>query len=1252
MDSQKLRELLGQNEGLKLEFKKILHIVDLPDSNIHKDRYRDEFVRDVLALINGNSGTANQMAYLIIGAENTLESDGTRELHDCNHITLTNKQILDKLKRFCHPPIPDLECERIDIDGKMIFVISIPPSPNVHETACDLVMPNPKKTSYPAYTTFIRRNEEIAQASIAELDAIRQEKKAWNSQISTQDNIAIDWQKVCYEMLARQKSAWQLRKKATEIGAEADVYVPLDLLEQKEKPRKNTSENAGNEKRDIDDLSKEVTKTYAHDEFLQGLTERQSKNKHIAIAGEAGAGKTTLLATIAKLLCSNGHSPIFISLADLQGESLEDYLVDHWLSQALGKRTGRTPEEIKDNFIEQLKVGNFWLLLDGLDEMGAKSPSEALGRIDREIREIIGQSRVVLTCRLNVWDAKLNNLPNFDTFRMGYFDPEQIDEFIRDWFLKAEKPELGAVLQAKLKEPNRDRIRDMVRHPLRLALLCQAFYRNPNEDLPETKAGLYDLFVRYFYEWKPNFVPEDMQTHDGLREKLHEALGNLAREGIDDSSIGFRFLRNFAVKEMGNRLFKLACDLGWLNLVERNEQDQEVYAFFHPTFQEYFAALAISDSYFFLHHISEDPYRGTYRIFEPQWEEVFLLWLGQRDKNLIESAIKQLLSCADLCEKVYAYKLLFILALGTAEMGEVKDAAFSNYIDVSDGSESLEDALLKLTIGFAFPDFEQNPNLFKDPVYKDLVKSNAKEVLKRIAQNKVANKLIGLLSETFIEGKSSQICDVVEFLLQILSSVDSSSKVLIEQERDKIIYSLIDSSLGGKNHVDKIRRIGAGSSRAINKLIELMNNSSEAVDKLSISGNLLYLDPNNQEAVEVLFSIIRDSKSIHTEAVNLFAEITPKNSWLHCSLVNLLSTRSERHIIELVDGGLDYVTNHPNSEIENILIDLLRSNNEDVRRSAARNLLNVTPDDPQAIQVLNELAVNSLDSEVRRKSAYRLLKIDPSNSKALDVLVELLTDLNVESRKLTAEYIWEFGNCCPKVIDALSQLIYEDNEARCIAAISLGKIGARYPNNLKASKAYGKAIKSLLEMLREGKNCWQIAYAFPEILLRSSNLCHQATITTLKEILESSPNNECADACHRVLWQCAESMSYRDFYHSWHPVSNVDALQGLEDQFVDCDSVQKELDRTNDRPEEIRCIVVDIRKLEQESDLNAIAEEIGIRIFDSLGFEIPEIRRVSNLKRELSNLKHKLGVEKLSIALYCREENPIIGKLCHDLDPI
>jgi hypothetical protein len=69
-------------------------------------------------------------------------------------------------------------------------------------------------------------------------------------------------------------------------------------------------------------------------------------------------------------------------------------------------------------------------------------------------------------------------------------------------------------------------------------------------------------------------------------------------------------------------------------------------------------------------------------------------------------------------------------------------------------------------------------------------------------------------------------------------------------------------------------------------------------------------------------------------------------------------------------------------------------------------------------------------------------------------------------------------------------------------------------------------------------------------------------------------------------------------------------------QDFDRDAIQEALDRNTDHPE-IRCLVVDICHLEQESDPNVVAEEIAIKIFDSLGRKIPEIQRVSSLKREL-----------------------------------
>lgn len=125
-----------------------------------------------------------------------------------------------------------------------------------------------------------------------------------------------------------------------------------------------------------------------------------------------------------------------------------------------------------------------------------------------------------------------------------------------------------------------------------------------DKGLPETKAGLYHLFVKRFYTSKKNRFPTTQQQ----RQKLNAALGRLAKRAIDAETSRFRLRHEFVSNELGDPeqedfLFCLALQLGWLNQVgfaAESDTEEQVYAFFHPTFQEYFTALAIDDWDFFL----------------------------------------------------------------------------------------------------------------------------------------------------------------------------------------------------------------------------------------------------------------------------------------------------------------------------------------------------------------------------------------------------------------------------------------------------------------------------------------------------------------------------------------------------------------------------------------------------------------------------------------------------------------------------
>jgi hypothetical protein len=460
-----------------------------------------------------------------------------------------------------------------------------------------------------------------------------------------------------------------------------DMYVPLGVVERINKePKRSEDEGFPLQGSQLYREKEEVT-PIEHNQFFEQLRKGETANsngRRIAITGEPGAGKTTQLQKIADWVHGETEDMVvWVSLADLGEKSLEDYLLQVWLRDALSLKSGGVTDAMENALVERFKDGEVWLLLDGVDEMGVNNP---LFEIRNQLRGWIASASVVLTCRLNVWDMGKNYLiTDFDVYRNLDFSEPQQQEFITKYF--KDNPQLGKDLEAELEKSGKERIRDLVRNPLRLTLLCSSWERYRG-GLPETKAGLYESFVNTFYEWKEEQFP----TTSAQRKELNKALGELAKQAIDQPSSRFRLTQHQVCEVLGEidePLFKLATDIGWLNKVGVAEEnpDEPVYAFFHATFQEYFAALAIEAWSYLLHHIPNYPEKGEYRIFEPQWEQVFLLWLGRKDITITsKDSILELLLYFEVFGKqeqilgliLYCYRALFIASLGVIEIPQCR----------------------------------------------------------------------------------------------------------------------------------------------------------------------------------------------------------------------------------------------------------------------------------------------------------------------------------------------------------------------------------------------------------------------------------------------------------------------------------------------------------------------------------------------------------------------------------------------------
>ncbi|MBD2014306.1 HEAT repeat domain-containing protein [Microcoleus sp. FACHB-53] len=928
----------------------------------------------------------------------------------------------------------------------------------------------------------------------------------------------IPWSEVCSAILENQNQWLTTHALASGNRRVKDMYVPLGLVERKQpsRPERNISPEQGSE------FYQEKITPIEHKDFFEQVLKLgispKSNGRCIAIIGEPGAGKTTLLQKIASEV---DGIPIWVDLADpdlKQEENLKDYLVNKWLEEALPyirkhlldavSPPLEVTQEVKEAFKQEFYQGRVWLLLDGADEIAAEF-GNPLTWVSRQIRGgWISEARLVLTCRQNVWDADRNALDvNFDVYRnLDFSYPEQVEEFIDKWLAKESEQQSRGNLKAQLNKAE-ERIKNLIKNPLRLMLLCRTW--EVGGKLPDTKAGLYQRLVKGLYQLKDDNPEFEISLEQ--QDELNRKLGELALQSIDGKHSRFRLRESFIKNLLGHpeqesSLFWIARKLGWLNqvglpMVEEKDSDEKVYAFFHPTFQEYFAACAIPDGDFFLprNHIDrpvEDKAHpaqyNRYKIFELQWKEVFLLWMGQPKEKISdkkkECLLKALINFDDgTGHDFFIYRAYFIAASGVGEFGRSVEAekiaiklidwCFFKDDDIEfpywlsqAAKESLKEikrqlALVKLLELLWSVDNEKIRKQIADYLAKigignPLVALNLTLIIIKILNtHKLLNSKrggifsiavwglaeVGVVSQNAIE----VLIDTLHYTNKIETSVDNFYKTLafddpkIENLND-LRWVLQDIR---KPVLDCLGKIGIGNPTAIKGLQEVIETIRDDESRAINAEMLWKIHPGDCIAIEILKKLLFTSNYewIIQKASWILEEISASDCRGIETLVEVLTTTRNEETRKIVSRSLGEVKSGNHKVIETLIEVFKLTHNEETRRISVESLGKVGTDNITAIKALQEILHTNQDDYIRREAAKSLGKIDPGNTTAIAALTELLHIVKDQWLLCsTATTLWEINHGNRSAIKTLRELCASKNENLCLsAAESLGKINPR-----------------------------------------------------------------------------------------------------------------------------------------------------------------------------------------------------------------
>ncbi|MFC6084459.1 NACHT domain-containing protein [Sphaerisporangium aureirubrum] len=364
----------------------------------------------------------------------------------------------------------------------------------------------------------------------------------------------------------------------------------------------------------------------------------------LVVKGDPGSGKTTLVRHTAQRLCERGWSgaprrllPVLLYLREhacaIVGEQPPTL-------GAAAVSAGWLQGKVPASWVERrLDRGGCVVMLDGLDEV----PDGVVAWVRRQI-ERYPRNRFIITSRSHGFQP--DGLPGAEVLQVRRFTGEQISRFLDGWYYAIECRDAeatGKQVRAAARAKAEDliaRLRatpalyDLAANPLLLTMIANVhLYRN---QLPGSRAELYAEMCEVLLHRRQE--AKRLADATGLRGPQKENVVRrlalaMTRDHVNDISVaGAEDMVEEALRQISpgvdSRVFLEEVVRSGL-LVERGP---ELYAFAHPTLQEYLTAEQIRRNPELLGLLTEN-------VDDPWWRETTRLWAaGADDATLVIAA--------------------------------------------------------------------------------------------------------------------------------------------------------------------------------------------------------------------------------------------------------------------------------------------------------------------------------------------------------------------------------------------------------------------------------------------------------------------------------------------------------------------------------------------------------------------------------------------------------------------------------------